>query len=93
MIEIILFVALGFLAASLLGLVIAPAIYRRVVTLTERRMRATVPLNAAEISAAKDMERASFAAQNSRINVELRKEREQLTDERAQRCLLFGHVQ
>ncbi|MEO9460839.1 MAG: hypothetical protein ABJE63_12020 [Lentilitoribacter sp.] len=83
MIELILFVALGFLMAALLGLVIAPAIYRRVVKLTERRMRATVPLNAAEIKAAKDMDRAVFAAENARISVELKKEREILTQEKA----------
>lgn len=79
MIEIVLFVALGFLVAALIGLIVAPAIYRRVVKLTERRMRATVPLNAAEIKAAKDMERAAFAAENARMNVELRTEREQRT--------------
>lgn len=82
MIELILFVALGFLAAALIGMVIAPAIYRRVVKLTERRMRSTVPLNAAEIKAAKDMERAAFAAENARISVELRNERGQLTEQR-----------
>lgn len=69
--------------AALLGLVIAPAIYRRVVKLTERRMRATVPLNAAEIKAAKDMDRAVFAAENARISVELKKEREMHTEEKA----------
>lgn len=83
MIEIVLFVALGFLVAALIGMVVAPAIYRRVVKLTERRMRSTVPLNAAEIKAAKDMERAAFAAENARISVELKKEREQLTEQRA----------
>lgn len=82
MIELILFVALGFLVAAMLGLIVAPAIYRRVVKLTERRMRSTVPLNAAEIKAAKDMERAAFAAQSARISVELRKEREMLTEEK-----------
>lgn len=69
--------------AALLGLVVAPAIYRRVVKLTERRMRATVPLNAAEIKAAKDMDRAVFAAENARISVELKKEREMLTEQKA----------
>jgi chromosome segregation ATPase len=82
LIELILFVALGFLVAALLGLIVAPAIYRRVVKLTERRMRSTVPLNAAEIKASKDMERAAFAAESARISVELRKERELLTEEK-----------
>lgn len=83
MIELIIYVALGFLVAALLGLIVAPAIYRRVVKLTERRMRSTVPLNAAEIKAAKDMDRAAFAAENARISVELRKGRTMLTEEKA----------
>ena len=83
LIEFILFVALGFFAAALIGMVVTPAIYNRVVKLTERRMRSTVPLNVAEIKAAKDMERASFAAENARVSVELRKEREQLTKQTA----------
>lgn len=77
MIEFALFSALGFLIAALLGLIVAPAIYRRVVHLTERRMRKTVPLNAAEIKASSDIERAKFAAENSKINVQLRQERDQ----------------
>ncbi|MCY0148189.1 hypothetical protein OEG84_10810 [Hoeflea sp. G2-23] len=66
MIEFVLLFALGFLAAALVALIIAPIIQRRVVTLTERRMRASVPLSAAEIRAEKDMARAAYAAENAR---------------------------
>ena len=51
MIEFVLLFALGFLAAALVGLIVAPIIQRRVVSLTERRIRASVPLSAAEIRA------------------------------------------
>ena len=80
MIEFVLLFALGFLAAALLALIVAPIIQRRVVNLTERRIRASVPLSAAEIRAEKDMARAAFAAENARISVDLKHNREQLTE-------------
>lgn len=76
MIEYFLIFALGFCAAALLALVVAPAIHRRIVTLTERRMRATVALTAAEVRAEKAAERARDAAANSRLSQQLRQERE-----------------
>ena len=80
MIEFVLLFALGFLAAALVALIVAPIIQRRVVSLTERRIRASVPLSAAEIRAEKDMARAAFAAENARLSVDLKHNREQLTD-------------
>lgn len=71
-IEFLLLFAFGFLVATLIALIIAPVIRRRVVTLTERRMRASVPLSTAEIRAEKDMARAAFAAENARLTVDLR---------------------
>ncbi|MBC7285098.1 hypothetical protein [Hoeflea sp.] len=80
MIEFILLFALGFLAAALVALIVAPVIQRRVVTLTERRIRASVPLSVAEIRAEKDMARAAFAAENARLSVDLKHNRDLLTD-------------
>lgn len=80
MIEFVLLFALGFLAAALVGLIVAPIIQRRVVSLTERRIRASVPLSAAEIRADKDMARAAFAAENARLSVDLKHNRDQLTE-------------
>jgi len=79
-IEFVLLFALGFLAAALVALIVAPIIQRRVVSLTERRIRASVPLSAAEIRAEKDLARASFAAENARLSVDLKHNREQLTE-------------
>ena len=70
----------GFLAAALVALIVAPIIQRRVVTLTERRIRASVPLSVAEIRAEKDMARAAFAAENARLSVDLKHNRDLLTD-------------
>ena len=78
MIEYLLIFALGFCASTLLALVVVPAVCRRVVTLTERRMRATVALTAAEVRAEKDAARARNAAENSRLTALLKQEREGL---------------
>ena len=80
MIEFVLLFALGFLAAALLALIVAPVIQRRVVSLTERRIRASVPLSVAEIRAEKDMARAAFAAENARLSVDLKHNRDLLTE-------------
>ena len=55
MIEYALLFALGFLAATLAGLLIAPAVQKRVVKFTEKRMLATMPLSPQEVRAQKDM--------------------------------------
>ncbi|WP_417412601.1 hypothetical protein [Hoeflea sp.] len=83
MIEFVLLFALGFLAAALVALIVAPVIHRRVVKLTERRIRASVPLSVAEIRAEKDMARAAFAAENARLSVDLKHNRDQLTESTA----------
>lgn len=83
MIEYLLLFALGFFVAVLAGLLVAPTIHRRIVKLTEERMRATVPLAAAEVRAQKDQARAAYAAENSRIAIELKEEREKLMGARA----------
>ena len=43
MIDIGMYVALGFLLASLLALMVAPAFWRRAVRLTKRRVEMTMP--------------------------------------------------
>jgi DNA repair exonuclease SbcCD ATPase subunit len=76
MVEFVLLFALGFLTAVLLGLVLAPAIHARIVRFTESRLTATMPMSRAELRAARDMERAEYAARNQSISVDLRKERQ-----------------
>ncbi len=79
MIEYALLFALGFLAATLTGLLIAPAIQKRIVKFTEARMKATMPLSPQEVRAQKDMARAAFAAENARLSQSVRREREKHT--------------
>lgn len=60
-IQSVMFVALGFLAASLLWLLAAPGFWARAVRLTTERLRETMPLSEAEIRADKDRLRAEYA--------------------------------
>ncbi|WP_320198315.1 hypothetical protein RMR16_010310 [Agrobacterium sp. rho-13.3] len=76
MIEYALLFGLGFLSAILFVSLLAPAIHRRIVTYTEKRLRATMPISPQEVRAQKDMARALYAAENARTRQELDAERE-----------------
>jgi hypothetical protein len=78
-IEYAILFGLGFLTATLLALLIAPAIHRRIVAYTENRLRATMPISPQEVRAQKDMARALYAAENAKVRQELDTEREKNT--------------
>jgi chromosome segregation ATPase len=69
MIEPIMFFGLGFLAASLLALIVVPFVHGRAVRLTMRRLEASTPLSMAEIQADKDQLRAEFAMSTRRLEM------------------------
>lgn len=75
MIEYALLFGLGFLTAILAGLLLAPAIHRRIVKFTEDRIIATMPVSPQELRAQKDMVRAEMAAQVARTSHDLKQER------------------
>ncbi|MBX9455146.1 MAG: hypothetical protein KL863_03450 [Rhizobium sp.] len=75
MIEYALLFGLGFLSAILAGLLLAPAIHRRIVKFTEDRILATMPVSPQELRAQKDMVRAEMAAQVARTAHDLKLER------------------
>jgi DNA repair exonuclease SbcCD ATPase subunit len=75
MIEYALLFALGFVTAMLAGLLLAPAIHRRVVKFTENRIIATMPVSPGELRAQKDMVRAEMAASVARTGHDLKHER------------------
>lgn len=77
-----MYVALGAFAASLLALAILPAIWRRAVQLTRRRIEATVPLDVEEIRAEKDRMRAEFALTIRRMEKKLEAQRDSATQRR-----------
>ncbi len=69
MLKIIMLVALGFLAASLLALMLAPFLWRRAVRLTTRRIQGTTPLSMSDIQADKDQLRAEFAMSTRKLEM------------------------
>ncbi|MGN7293857.1 hypothetical protein [Rhizobium sp. SAFR-030] len=80
MIQFALLFGLGFLSATLLAMILAPAIHRRVVRYTENRLKATMPISPAEVRAQRDMARAVYAAENARTKQELLQERDRAID-------------
>lgn len=69
MVQPILFFALGFLGAGFLALLVAPAIWRRAVSLTRARIQASMPLTLSEIQADKDSLRAEFAMATRKLEM------------------------
>ncbi len=69
MIEPVMFFGIGFLAASLIGVVLVPLVHNRAVRLTMRRIEAVTPLSMAEIRADRDQLRAEFAMSTRRLEM------------------------
>ncbi|HEY1244007.1 MAG TPA: hypothetical protein VGF29_04160 [Hyphomicrobiaceae bacterium] len=76
-------VALGFLAASLLALLLASAFWSRAVRLTTRRLKATLPASEPEIKADIDRLRAAYAVRVHKLETQL----EQARIERARQLI------
>ncbi|MGI9381699.1 MAG: hypothetical protein ACR2PO_00970 [Methyloligellaceae bacterium] len=76
MIEPIMFVALGFLLAGLVALLLAPPLWRRAVRLTARKLESTMPMTVADIQADKDQLRAEFAIKLRQMEMAYEKARE-----------------
>jgi chromosome segregation ATPase len=64
-----MYFGLGFLLASLIGLVFIPLVHRRAERLTVRRLGTGVPLSVAELQADKDQLRAEFAVSARRLEM------------------------
>jgi chromosome segregation ATPase len=71
MIEWIMNFGIGFLAASLLGLLFLPAVHNRAVRLTMKRLEASTPTSLSEIRADKDQLRAEFAVSTRRLEMKI----------------------
>ena len=67
MIEQAMMFALGFLTAGLLTLLFLPAVWRRALRLSTRRLEMLLPLSVAEIVAERDQLRAGFAVERRRL--------------------------
>lgn len=81
MIQTLLFFGLGFLTATFIGLLIAPALRRRTERLTTRRIEARLPLTRDEIQADKDRIRAEAAINQRKIEIELNAARARVAEQ------------
>ncbi|MFG1393775.1 hypothetical protein [Xanthobacter agilis] len=70
MIEQIMYFALGVLIATLVALLVLPAVWHRAVRLTTRRVEAAVPVSLFEVQADKDQQRAFFALNQRRLELQ-----------------------
>jgi len=71
MIESIMYFGIGFLVATLLGLLFIPLVHNRAERLTTKRLEASVPQSSAEILADKDHLRAEFAMSTRRLEMSI----------------------
>ena len=62
---------LGVLIATLVALLVLPAVWHRAVRLTTKRVEAAVPVSIFEIQADKDQQRAAFAVSQRRLELQL----------------------
>jgi len=81
MIDIGIYLALGFFLASLLALMVTRPLWNRAVRLTTRRIEATMPMSLADIQAEKDQLRAEFAIELRRVEVALERAKDKAARE------------
>jgi chromosome segregation ATPase len=84
MVEPLMYAGIGFLAASLLAIIIIPLIHNRAVRLTMRRLEASTPLSMAEIQADKDQLRAEFAMSTRRLEMSVEQMKAKTTSQLAE---------
>ena len=86
MIESIMYLGIGFLAASISVLAVVPIVHQRAVRLTTRKIEDTIPSSVAEIAADKDLLRAEFAISTRSLEMKV----EQLKGKDASQLLQLG---
>lgn len=67
----LMYVGIGFLAASVIAVALSPAIHRRAERLTERRLNKDIPLSVRELRAEKDHLRAQHAMATRALELDL----------------------
>jgi chromosome segregation ATPase len=82
LVQSVLVFVFGFLAAGLLALMVAPAIWRRAVYLTRKRIESSLPLSINELNAEKDKLRAEHAMELRRTEARVHKLQERDTKQK-----------
>ncbi|MET3924132.1 hypothetical protein [Devosia sp. 2618] len=80
-IENMMYFALGLLVAGLGALIILPAVWKRAVRLTKRRIEAATPITMAEFRADKDQLRAEFALSTRKLEMNVETLRGRLAEQ------------
>jgi hypothetical protein len=80
MLEPIMLLGIGFLAACLLTLALAPLVHERAVRLTTRQLRDATPTSVAEMQVEKDGLRAQFAMSIRRLEIAVEETRAKAAD-------------
>src|SRR5262245_8989301 len=81
MLELMMYLAIGFLAAGGVALVVIPRVHGRAVRLTTRRLEAAIPPSIAEVQAEKDLQRAEFAMSTRRLEASVEQLNERYTSQ------------
>lgn len=84
LIENLMYFALGLLLAGLAALVVMPAVWKRAVRLTRRRIEAATPITLSEFRADKDQLRAEFALTTRRLEMHVETLRRRLAEQLAE---------
>jgi chromosome segregation ATPase len=84
MIEPAMYFGIGFLVATLIGVLLIPLVHSRAVRLTMRRLEAATPLSMAEIQADKDQLRAEFAMSTRRLEISVEQMKAKTTSQLAE---------
>ncbi len=74
-----MYFTLGVLIATLVALLVLPAVWHRAVRLTTKRVEAAVPISIFEVQADKDQQRAFFALNQRRLELQTDAMRETIT--------------
>ncbi len=81
MIQAIMLIALGFLIASLIGVLLAPSLWSRASRLSKKRLESTLPLTLSEIEATQDQLRATYAVRVRRLESALASARQKTANQ------------
>ena len=81
LVENAMYFALGLLASGILALIMLPAVWKRAVRLTKKRIEAATPITLAEFRADKDQLRAEFALSTRRLEMNVETLRKRLADQ------------
>jgi hypothetical protein len=90
LIENMMYFALGLLVAGLIALIIMPAVWKRAVRLTKRRIEAATPITLSEFRADKDQLRAEFALSTRRLEMNVEAHRSWRAKGRARATYVRG---